>query len=85
MRVGKVGIEDIKAKVYELQGKSIEMVVNRGRNKFVTLNAIIERVYPSMFIIKPLQKTPLDRFSFSYSDVLCGDISLPNIEVANED
>ena len=38
MRVGKVGINDVKAIVEELQGKSIEMVINKGRNKFVTFN-----------------------------------------------
>lgn len=84
MRVGKIGITDVKAIVEELQGKSIEMVINRGRNKFVTLNAIIERVYPSMFTIKPLQKTSLDKFSFSYSDILCGDVCLPEVTVSNE-
>ena len=85
MRVGKVGINDVKAIVEELQGKSIEMVINKGRNKFVTLNAIIERVYPSMFTIKPLQKTTLDKFSFSYSDILCGDVCLPDVKVVSQD
>lgn len=85
MRVGKVGINDVKAIVEELQGKSIEMVINKGRNKFVTLNAIIERVYPSMFTIKPLQKTTLDKFSFSYSDILCGDVCLPDVKVFSQD
>ncbi len=85
MRVGKVGVETVKEKVKELQGKSIEMVINKGRNKYVTLNAIIESVYPSMFIIKPLQKTSLDRFSYSYSDILCGEVVLSKINLIQDE
>ncbi len=74
MRVGGIGLSEVKSIVQSLQGKSIEMVINKGRNKLVTLNATIDKVYPSMFIIKPDEATNLDRTSFSYSDILCGDI-----------
>lgn len=74
MRVGGISLNEVKAIVKDLQGKSIEMVINRGRNKLVTLNATIDKVYPSMFIIKPESSMMLDRTSFSYSDILCGDI-----------
>ena len=46
-----------------------------GSNKFVEINALVEKVYPSMFIIKPNNKVYLTRTSYSYSDVLCGEIS----------
>jgi len=74
MRVGGLGLNEIKKIVKSLQGKSVEMVVNKGRNKLVTVNATIDKVYPSMFIIKPEETAVLDRTSFSYSDILCGDI-----------
>ena len=74
MKVGNIGLNEVKSIVKSLQGKTIEMVVNKGRNKLVTLNAKIDQVYPSMFVIKPDSKTSLDRTSFSYSDILCGDI-----------
>ncbi|MBE5735509.1 MAG: hypothetical protein E7361_03595 [Clostridiales bacterium] len=74
MRVGTVRLNEVKSIVRSLQGRSIEMVINRGRNKLVTLNATIDKVYPSMFIIKPEDEIMLDRTSFSYSDILCGDI-----------
>ena len=67
-------ILDVKNKVHELKGKNIHLKVNKGRNKIVSLTAIIDQVYPSMFVINPTSKVDLDRKSYSYSDVLCGDI-----------
>ena len=74
MRTSSIKLQEVKTIVKELQGKNIEMVINRGRNKLITLSATIDKVYPSMFIIKPEDNTELDRTSFSYSDILCGDI-----------
>lgn len=67
-------IEDIKAHISSLQGQNIPLKINKGRNKIVSLTAIIDQVYPSMFVISPTSNVILDRKSFSYSDVLCGDI-----------
>ena len=67
-------IIDVKNKVSELKGQNIQLKVNKGRNKIVSLTAIIDQVYPSMFVINPTSKVDLDRKSYSYSDVLCGDV-----------
>ncbi len=75
MKKNNVDMEEIKRKIALLQGKLIYLTINKGRNRIVKLNAYIDQVYPSMFIIKPDEKVDLDRMSYSYSDVLCGDIS----------
>ncbi len=67
-------IIDVKNKINELKGQNIEFEINKGRNKIVHLVAVIDKVYPSLFTIKPITKCDLDRTSYSYSDVLCGDI-----------
>lgn len=67
-------IQDVKSKIEELKGKDVVFRINKGRNKIVELKAQVEQVYPSMFIIKPTTKADLDKTSYSYSDVLCGDI-----------
>ena len=67
-------IQEIKDKVNQLQGKNISLKVNKGRNKIVSLTAIIDKVYPSMFVISPTCSVELDKNSYSYSDVLCGDV-----------
>lgn len=67
-------LTQIKEKILNLKGNEIEMKINRGRNRIVTLHATIISVYPSMFTIKTNDKVELDRYSYSYNDVLCGDI-----------
>jgi uncharacterized protein Veg len=67
-------LNDIKDKVTNLKGQNISLKINKGRNKIVNLTAIIEQVYPSMFVITPTSDVLLDRKSYSYSDVLCGDV-----------
>lgn len=69
-------ILQVKEKILSLKGKNIQLRVNKGRNKIVTLTAIIDQVYPSMFVITPTSIVDLDRKSYSYSDVLCGDVKL---------
>lgn len=69
-------ILQVKEKILSLKGKNIQLRVNKGRNKIVTLTAIIDQVYPSMFVITPTSIVDLDRKSYSYNDVLCGDIKL---------
>ena len=54
--------------------RNISLKINKGRNKIVSLTAIIDQVYPSMFVISPTSQASLDRKSYSYNDVLCGDV-----------
>lgn len=65
---------DVKYLVQSLKGKNVPIKVNKGRNKIVTLNATIDGVYPSLFIISPTSEVELDRKSYSYNEVLCGEI-----------
>ena len=65
---------DIKNKIHSLKGQNIALKINKGRNKIVSLTAVIDQVYPSMFVIQPTSDVELDRKSYSYSDVLCGDV-----------
>ena len=69
-----LGLSDIKNKVSNLKGQNIPLKINKGRNKIVSLTAVIDKVYPSMFVITPTSEVVLDRMSYSYSDVLCGDV-----------
>lgn len=65
---------DAKQEVSNLLGQNVKIKINKGRNKIVHLTATINEVYPSMFVISPTSKVELDRKSYSYSDMLCGDI-----------
>lgn len=68
-------LQAVKDEIFALKGKNIRLIVNKGRKKIVKFDGVIESVYPAMFIIKPNSYIDLERTSFSYNDVLCGDIS----------
>ena len=70
----RTSLYDIKDKVYSLKGQNISLKINKGRNKIVSLTATIDQVYPSMFVISPNVPNIVDRKSYSYNDVLCGDV-----------
>ena len=70
----RLTLYDIKDKVHSLKGQNINLKINKGRNKIVSLTAKIDQVYPSMFVITPNTPNLLDRNSYSYNDVLCGDV-----------
>ena len=69
-----MNLVQVKEKVNDLKGKDVNLAVNKGRNKIVKLRAVITEVYPSMFVINPTCIVDLDRKSYSYNDVLCGDV-----------
>ena len=64
----------VKEHIKSLCGQHVNCIINKGRNKLVKVNVCVDQVYPSMFIIKPLEDVELERKSFSYNDVMCGDI-----------
>lgn len=69
-----MSIIEVKDMIKNLYGREVVCIINKGRNKLVKINVKIDQVYPSMFVIYPLERVELERKSFSYNDVMCGDI-----------
>ena len=67
------GLDDIKLKIMGLKGQNVQMQINRGRKKIENVSAIIKDVYPSVFTIKTSDEKLQ---TFSYFDVLCGNVVL---------
>ena len=75
MRKSPLTIEVIKNKIDELIGQNIRMEVCRGRKQVKRYVGIIEHTFPSVFVVRLLEgDTSLASLSYSYSDVLCGDV-----------
>ncbi len=70
MRKAIYGLSEIKDKIKNLKGQSVTLSINRGRKKIDIVTATINDVYPSVFTIKVDEKLQ----TFSYFDVLCGDV-----------
>lgn len=74
MRKAIYGLTEIKDKIKNLKGQSVTLSINRGRKKIDIVTATINDVYPSVFTIKVDEKLQ----TFSYFDVLCGDVVFDN-------
>ena len=54
----------------------IKMEVNRGRKRIENYEAVIEKTYPSVFAVKINSPSVVDTMSYSYTEVLCGDVKI---------
>ena len=73
MRQRAKSIEEVKKSIAELKGKSLSVAVNRGRKKVVRMSGVITDIFPAVFTFKAAAG---DVVSFSYSDVICGEIKI---------
>lgn len=76
MKRNNLTINDIKTKILELKGQEVKMYVNRGRRKIFKFDAVIEDVYNSVFTVKNLQQALTMTHTYSYNDILCGEVKI---------
>lgn len=82
LRKSGISLEEIKKNILELKGKNVKMEVNKGRKRIFYYEGVIENVYPSLFTVKFNESDDIyniEKNSFSYFDVLCGDVKITNI------
>ena len=75
MRKVSSKIEDVIKEIQRLKGQPVDIKVTRGRKKALEISGIIESVYPSIFTVKTIAEKQ-NSFSYSYADVLCGEVQL---------
>ena len=71
-------VENIKQKIQELQGKEVDLKINRGRRKTSSYRARIENVYASVFTVKSCAADADNVATYSYNDILCGEVKIHN-------
>jgi len=73
MRKATYGLDTVKQQIANLKGCGVDLEVNIGRKRLRTFSGTIQSVYPSVF-------TFIDNDggikTYSYSDVLCGDVKI---------
>lgn len=82
MRKACLNIEEIVDRIKKLQGEKIRMHVNRGRKRIEKFVGVIQNIYPSVFIVEFFNNEKQNKMSCSYSDVLCGDVKIFQIDTA---
>lgn len=77
MRKTGFSIDTIREKINELVGKNIHMEVCRGRKQIKKYNGVVENTFPSVFVVRLTDNGHVvNSLSYSYSDVLCGDVTI---------
>lgn len=71
-------VENIKQKIAELKGKEVDLHINRGRRKVSSYRARIEDIYSSVFTVKTCSNENDAIFTYSYNDILCGEVKISN-------
>lgn len=76
MRKPNLTLSQIKEEIKKLKGKTVDMQVNSGRKKTVHYQGVIENIYQSVFVVKIDNDVLADKKSYSFSEVLCGDVQI---------
>lgn len=71
-------VENIKASIVALKGKEVNLFINRGRRKVSSYRARIEDVYQSVFTVKSCEVNLNNIYTYSYNDILCGEVKISN-------
>ncbi len=78
MRKVNTSVSRVIEEIASLKGENISMEINKGRKRIEKYQGIIENVYPSIFTVNIGEgKNPM---SYSYTEVLCGDVVINKIE-----
>lgn len=69
-------ISDIKKDLESFVGSKIKLKANRGRNRIVEREGVLESIYPNIFVVKLNERKVDRRVSYSYADVLTETVEL---------
>lgn len=69
-------INDIKRDLESFVGSKIRLKANRGRNRIIEKEGVLESIYPNIFVVKLNERKIERRVSYSYADVLTETVEL---------
>jgi uncharacterized protein Veg len=69
-------LSDIKRDLESFVGSKIRLKANRGRNRIVEREGVLESIYPNIFVVKLNERKVERRVSYSYADVLTETVEL---------
>ena len=75
----KKSINEVKQMVCDCKAKRVAVRVNLGRNKRIDYCGVLSGIYPALFTVRPDDEDFLGKTSYSYSDVLCGNVVIKRL------
>ncbi len=73
-------IAQVKQTIGEYFQRQVDVTVNLGRNKILRYCGELSGVYPALFTVSPNDKNFLGKTSYSYAEVLCGNVSIKPVK-----
>lgn len=69
-------ISEIKKDLESFVGSKIRLKANRGRNRIIEREGVLESIYPNIFVVKLNERKIERRVSYTYADVLTETVEL---------
>ena len=69
-------ISEIKKDLETFVGSKIRLKANKGRNRIIEKEGVLESIYPNIFVVKLNERKVERRVSYSYADVLTETVEL---------
>ena len=76
MKKNLLSLGEVKDQILALKGENVKLTINRGRKRVEKMFATIDSCYPSVFTVKTPESETNSIQTFSYSDILCGDVKV---------
>ena len=57
-------------------GSDVKLKANSGRRKFIEHSGVLESTYSNLFVVRVAEKSVERKLSFSYADLLTGNVVL---------
>ncbi|MGN1066668.1 MAG: Veg family protein, partial [Candidatus Fimimonas sp.] len=72
-----------KQQISLLLGKNVVVKLNKGRNKVKSFKGVVQEAHSNVFVVQ-LSGEIFDRISCSYTDMLCGEVSVAEARTAQQ-
>lgn len=69
-------ISEIKKDLELFVGSRIRLKANRGRNRIIEREGVLESIYPNIFVVKLNERKIERKVSYTYADVLTETVEL---------
>ena len=73
MREASININGIKERVKNLRGMELKLLINRGRNRFISVDGVIEDLYPNVLTVKT-ENADTKLLTLTYADVMTRNV-----------
>ena len=57
-------------------GSEVKLKANNGRRRFIERSGVLEGTYSNLFVVRVEEKSVEQKMSFSYADLLTGNVVL---------